>query len=95
LKHGLKELNKTGNSLQVLIVFIEISRIDCVQHIDLSFAGLSLKQDVISTIYCVFPKLNRNHDVCSCLSQSEDINSGVLYVKTEFMKVYDRACHEE
>jgi len=26
--------------------------------------------------------------VCSCLSQSDGINPGVLSVKTEFMKVY-------
>ena len=31
--------------------------------------------------------------VCSCLSQSEDITPGALYVKTEFVKVYERACH--
>ena len=33
--------------------------------------------------------LNRKYDVRSCLSQSEDINPGVLSVKTEFMKVYE------
>ena len=40
-------------------------------------------------------ELNRKYDVCSCVSQSEDINPGVLYVQTEFMKVYERACHED
>ena len=30
--------------------------------------------------------LNRKYDVCSCLSQSEDLNPGVLFVKTEFMR---------
>jgi len=39
--------------------------------------------------------LNCKYDVSSCLSQSEDINPGVLSVKTEFMKVYERACHED
>ena len=39
--------------------------------------------------------LNRKYDVCSCLSQSEDLNPGVLFVKTEFMRVYERACHED
>jgi len=39
--------------------------------------------------------LNRKYDVYSCLSQSEDLNAGVLSVKTEFMKVYERACHED
>jgi len=37
--------------------------------------------------------LNRKYDVCSCLSQSDYL--GVLSVKTEFMNVYERACHEE
>jgi len=39
--------------------------------------------------------LNRKHDVCCCLRQSEDIHSGVLSVKTAFMKVYERVCHED
>jgi len=45
--------------------------------------------------YYLYACLNRKYDVCSCLSQSEDINTGVLSVKTEFMKVYVRACHED
>jgi len=32
--------------------------------------------------------LKRKYDVCSCLSQSEDLNPEVLSVKTEFMRVY-------
>jgi len=39
--------------------------------------------------------LNRKYDVCSCISQSEDINPGVLYVKKAFMKVYERTYHED
>jgi len=39
--------------------------------------------------------LNRKYDVCRCLSQSDYLNTGVLPVKTEFMKVYERACHED
>ena len=39
--------------------------------------------------------LHRKYDVCSCLSQSEDINPGVLSVKTKFMKDYERACQED
>jgi len=35
--------------------------------------------------------LNRTYDVCSCFSQSEDTNLKVLSVKTEFMRVYERA----
>jgi len=33
--------------------------------------------------------------VCSCLSQSDYLNTGVLSVKTEFMKVYEWVCHED
>ena len=39
--------------------------------------------------------LNRKYDVCRCLSQSDYLNTGVLPVKTEFMNVYERACHED
>ena len=35
--------------------------------------------------------LNRTFDICSCLSQSENTKSKVLCVKTEFMRVYERA----
>jgi len=42
--------------------------------------------------FCI---LNRNYDVCSCLSQSENTKSKVLSVKTEFVRVYERACHED
>ena len=38
---------------------------------------------------------NLKYDVCNCISQSEDVNPGVLSMKTEFMKVYERACHED
>jgi len=31
----------------------------------------------------------------TCISQSMDINPGVLSVKTEFMKVYERRYHED
>jgi len=34
--------------------------------------------------------LNRKYDVCSCRGTSENINAGVLSVKTEFMKVLER-----
>ena len=43
-------------------------------------------------VHCIHI-LNRKYDVCSWLSQSDYLNTGVLYVKTEFMKVYERACH--
>jgi len=39
--------------------------------------------------------LNRKYDVCSCLSQSDYLNTGVLSAKTEFMKVYERTCNED
>ena len=39
--------------------------------------------------------LKRKYDVCSCLSQSEDLNTGVLSVKTEFMEVYERVAQED
>ena len=39
--------------------------------------------------------LNRKYDVCSCLSQSENTQSKSLYVKTDVMRVYERACHED
>jgi len=39
--------------------------------------------------------LNHKYDVCSCLSESEDINPGVLSVQTEFIKVSEGACHED
>ena len=45
-------------------------------------------------VHCIHI-LNRKYDVCSWLSQSDYLNTGVLYVKTEFMKVYERACHED
>jgi len=39
--------------------------------------------------------VNRKYDVCICIGQSEDTNPGFLYVKTAFMNVYERACHED
>ena len=39
--------------------------------------------------------LNRKYDICFCLSQSEDLNTIVLFVNTYFMKVYERACNED
>jgi len=42
---------------------------------------------------CFF--LNCKYHICSCLSQSDYLNTGVLSMKTEFMKVYERACHAD
>ena len=39
--------------------------------------------------------LNHKYDICSCRSQSKDVNSLDLFVKTKFMKVYKSACHED
>jgi len=50
---------------------------------------------IVQKLFYILNNLNRNYDVCSCISQSEDINPGVLSVKTEFMKVFERACHED
>ena len=43
----------------------------------------------------VLSVLNRKYDVYSCISQSKDINPGVLSVKIAFIKVYERAAHED
>jgi len=47
----------------------------------------------VNTLVCLY--LNRKYDVCSFISQSEDLNPGVSSVKTAFVKVYKRACHED
>ena len=39
--------------------------------------------------------LNRKYDVCSCLIRSENTQSQLLYVKTKFMRVYERAYRED
>ena len=39
--------------------------------------------------------LNRKYDVCSCLGQSENTQSQLLYVKTKFTRGYESACHED
>jgi len=39
--------------------------------------------------YTLLQDLNRKYDVCSYLSQSEDLNAGVLSLKTEFMNLYE------
>jgi len=38
--------------------------------------------------------LNRKYDVCSCI-RSENTQSQLLYVKTKFMRVYERAYRED